>query len=175
MRAFVAIDTGPLPADRPARSSPLAPDHLTLRFFADLPDDRRPVVEAVLDRVASERPPFRLQFDGVGAFPNAARPRIVYVAVGEGRASVEAIAARIDDGLAAAGMPGDGRPFVPHRTVVRVRTARDRNIADEWLRDPPAPWEITVHELVLKQSVLTPQGARHTVLHRSPLGGAGPT
>jgi 2'-5' RNA ligase len=173
MRAFIALDV-PTPqfGGDPAVTRQGAGAHLTFRFFADLDAARVPEVVTAIDRTAAESTSFRLTLEGVGAFPNADSPRVVWVGVGEGRDATVAMAAQVDARLAAVGLPPEPRGFSPHITLFRVRGARDRERARLLLRDPPSGrfGETVVRELLLKESVLTPSGAVHRVLHRGLLG-----
>ena len=173
MRAFVAIDLPPVEGPVPAELRP--EDHLTLHFFEELPvEGIPPVVDAILDAVR-ECAPFDLEIRGVGAFPNPSRPRVVWAALAEGATTVESLAERLRQALASRGFPTERRPFVPHRTLARIRSPREAAWATRFLAAPEnvaRRWTRTrVTELVLKESELTPTGARHTVRERVPLGG----
>ncbi|MGC2289957.1 MAG: RNA 2',3'-cyclic phosphodiesterase [Thermoplasmata archaeon] len=173
MRAFVAIDLPPLEGPTPPGLRP--EDHLTLRFFEELPADRVPVVVDALAEAAGESGPFQLEVCGVGAFPTPQRPRVVWAGVGSGStAPLQTLAERLGRALAARGFPADRRPFVPHLTLARIRSARDLAWASRFLADPENAtriWTRTiVSEILLKEGVLLPTGARHTVLERRALG-----
>lgn len=174
MRAFVAIDLpdfGSAATGLPGSTS--AGRHLTLRFFADLQESERPLVERCLSEVAGATPPFRLGLAGIGAFPTLARPRLAYADVALGRAEVVELARRIDASLSHIGIPSDPRPFRPHVTILRVHSA-DQAAAVRVAagrKDPDSIVELEVREIVLKESELAPQGARHRLLSAFPLGG----
>lgn len=172
MRAFVAIELPPLDGPIPSELRP--EDHLTLQFFEDLPADRLPVAVEVMGSVAGDIAPFVLEVRGVGAFPTPHRPRVVWAGIGEGAVAVQSLGNRLRSALAARGFPVEGRPFVPHLTLARIRSPRDaawagrflggsENVGRVWVRTP-------VSELVLKESELLPTGARHTVRARVRLG-----
>lgn len=172
MRAFVAIDVPTLEGSIPADLRP--EDHLTLHFFEDLPVDRLPaVVEALTDAAgATER--FDLQIRGVGAFPSALRPRVVWAGTGDGREAVQSLVDRLRQSLAARGFAPESRPFVPHLTLARIRSAREAAWAHRFLGNPEQADRVwvrwTVSELLLKESELLPTGARHTIRERAVLG-----
>ncbi len=93
--------------------------HLTLRFLgptdpARLPDARAAVVDA-----AAGRAPFEVGLAGAGAFPSPARPRVLWLGVGRGLASLEALTVSLSGALAAHGWPHDDRPVRPHLTLAR--------------------------------------------------------
>lgn len=174
MRAFVAIDLPPW--EEPMPPGLRAEDHLTLHFFEELPADRIPSVVESMIAAAEGSVPFEMEVRGVGAFPSPARPRVVWAGVGEGSASLSALAGRLRDALTARGFPTESRPFVPHRTLYRVRSPRSAAWAHQFLGEPKNANRVwgrtTVRELVLKESELLPTGARHTVRERVPLAGS---
>jgi len=174
VRAFVAVDV-PSP-DVGTGLTPGSPTHLTLAFLGEVADDRVPeLVAAVRDGVGAAAP-FELVLAGTGAFPSRSHPRIVFADIGEGRAALEAIAGTVRAALTAHRFGFDGKPFVPHLTLLRVRGLRDVPLARRLLDTPPGR-ELGRHrvgELLLKSSELGPGGARHRVVARYPLVGASP-
>lgn len=91
--------------------------HLTLRFFGEIEADAAVRLGAALEAEAARHAPRRLSIEGAGLFPT-----VVWVGcVGDAAplaAAVEAVAA-------AQGLPPDGKPFVPHVTIGRVKSARN--------------------------------------------------
>ncbi len=158
VRLFVAIDVGP----RDATSE--APRHLTLRFLGEVDPSRVPDLVEPLERVARETPPFDLVLEGVGAFPNARNPRVVWIGATEGREEARALARRVDATLDGPSAPLPREEFVPHVTLFRVRSPAQRRRAEALLdgsERPPPPQRIRVTELHLKESTLAPAGAVH--------------
>jgi 2'-5' RNA ligase len=176
VRAFVAIDvpgaTGPGPGP-----GGHAPEHITLRFLGEVDGPTAATVSGALAAVAGRSAPFAMTLAGVGGFPDLERPRIVYAEVAEGRAEVVRLAADVQDALAGVGVPPEGRPFLPHVTILRVRSPRDRErarrLVDELGTRPIA--STVVRELLLKESDLRPEGAVHHVVGRWTLGPPGPS
>lgn len=174
MRAFVSVPVPPLLADPDLPSfSAAAPAHLTLRFFAELPEALIVPVAAAVRAVGSATPPFPLGLSGLGAFPDARRPRVVWVGLAAGAAELQAVASRLDDALGAIGLPSaERRPFVPHLTLFRVHGRADvvrfqrlaERLGSRRLADGMAT------ELQLNRSELGRGGAVHTVLVSQRLG-----
>jgi 2'-5' RNA ligase len=162
MREFVAVDVGP----EEAGGRRLAASHLTLRFLGEVPPERNGAIAARLGDVARESPPFVLRLEGVGAFPNPARPRVVWVGVTEGRQEVTELARRVRVALAEEFGP-ETEEFVPHLTLFRVRSPMDRTAAAELLsgtRPALPPRDVAVDQLLLKESVLGSRGAVHRTI-----------
>lgn len=168
MREFVAIEISPdLRASRPAS----APDHLTLRFLGEVAADESDRIVERLRPVAREVRPFTMTLEGVGAFPTAVAPRVVWIGVGRGREEVTELARRVHAALPTG---QEAEPFVPHLTWFRVRGPADRRAAAEALagaRPAPPPRTVEVREFVLKESVLGARGAVHRTIATFPLEG----
>lgn len=148
--------------------------HVTLKFLGDLPDSAQPELIASALLVAALTAPFEVGLTGTGAFPSLARPRVIWAGV-RAAPPLTALAARLEDALAAGGYPPDRRPSRPHVTVARCRPAR---AAEEW----PVPSERLfpfwrVARFVLMRT-LPPESrangtkARYNTVHTFPLAGA---
>ena len=174
MRAFVAIEVGPPAVEGEV---PRPPMHLTLQFLGEVPDDRLPGIAGALRDAVRDFPSFELTLAGVGAFPSPEAPRVVWVGVTEGREPLIRLAHRVQASLGEAGVRAPAATFVPHVTLFRVRSARDRRRARLLLdgsEEAPAPRTVPVTEIRLKQSVLTPAGPIHRTLETVPLSRAPP-
>jgi RNA 2',3'-cyclic 3'-phosphodiesterase len=176
MRAFVALEVPPIPPPVPAGLRP--EDHLTLHFFEELPLERVPAVVEAMGEVAAVSPPFELEVRGVGAFPALHRPRVVWAGIGDGAPSVQSVGDRVRQALSARGFPTENRPFIPHLTLARIRSAGQAAAAHRFLVDPENAGRVWVRtmvtEILLQESELFPTGARHTVRARVSLGSVPP-
>lgn len=169
MRAFVAVDVDSAGASPRAR----APSHITLRFLGEIGPDRLAALDPPLREVARKFPPFRIRLDGVGAFPDRHRPRVLWIGVTDGRAALVDLAERVRRALEPV-VGVDPTPFAPHLTLFRVRSPPDRTAAEELLggqRPMPAPRDVEVRQLLLKESELGRGGAVHRVVGTFPLAG----
>ncbi|MGA7923940.1 MAG: RNA 2',3'-cyclic phosphodiesterase [Thermoplasmata archaeon] len=173
VRAFVAVDV-PSDAlmDLPLRRA-VSTRHLTLRFLGETPDHRLETVAQAMHRAVEGCAPFELEWKGVGAFPNATRPRIVWAGIGAGSPELVRLASRLESELELAGWPKEPRPFVPHLTLLRVGTSEAAAAARDLLAlGPDRPLgRIRVEEIVLNESQLKPEGALHLPRARAPLRG----
>jgi RNA 2',3'-cyclic 3'-phosphodiesterase len=170
VREFIAVDVGP----GPGRSA--APQHLTLRFLGEVDPARNDRLRSVLEPVGARHAPFTIRLEGVGAFPSPERPRVVWVGVTGGREELLALAR---DVRAAVDLEfGDAaEAFVPHLTVLRVRSRTDREVAAALFagtRPPPPPRDVAVGRFLLKESVLGARGAAHRILAEFPLSASPP-
>ena len=148
--------------------------HITLRFLGELSAADAAAVRDVF-RPPFETGGFAVRLSGLGCFPAAGPPRVLWMGVGEGREALTAVAAEIDGRLASAGRVPETRPFNGHLTLGRMKRwpARSRAEVVRALSDvrPDTPrW--TVERVVLYESRRTPRGARYDALESPPLAGA---
>ena len=146
--------------------------HLTLAFLGELDDAALARVRRRAREVAASAAPFTADLRGAGAFPQPRRARVLWLGWGEGSGAVEALQARLANGLREDGIDLEARRFHPHVTLARARSPRDVfaivRALETWRSEP---WQITALDVMASR--LTPSGALHTRLERCPLGAAG--
>ena len=146
--------------------------HLTLKFFGNVPDDEIDTLAQAAREAAAETPPLQLQATGAGAFPSPTAPRVVWLGLGGEIVPLTQLFYRLEKAFAALGYPPEGRAFNPHLTLGRVKSPANRDkLARLLAKLPPLDWPpFEVRELILFQSVLSPQGSKYTPLQVIPLG-----
>ena len=151
---------------RPTRPEGL---HFTLRFLGNMtPAQEQQIVEAVA-AAADGMSAFPLAIGGFGAFPNARRPRVVWLGLREGAEPLIALQRHVEDELLRREIVPDGEGFTPHLTLARVRPEAGpaaRAALGTALAALPSVEQArsTAGAVSLVHSVLTPQGSRYTVL-----------
>lgn len=181
MRTFLAIELEPeikeaiRAGSEPVRSVGLktawvkeSSMHLTLKFLGEMKLEMVPRITAALSGVVLESAPFLLKVQGMGAFPNPRRPRVIWAGVQEKTGVLSSLWRRAEEALSDLGFKKEGRGFHPHITIGRIR-GTPRDITAE-LEDSFEGGEQEVSEIVLFQSDLNPAGAIHTPLAHLPLG-----
>ena len=173
------VDAGhPVPAGVGAQAAPLTEAvryvpaeqlHITLKFIDAIERGALPKLVAGVASRLSRQAPFDVTLAGVGAFPGARDARVLWVGVADGTSQLARAARGIDAASARCGVARERRPFRPHLTIARLRSARA--IA---LQQLPAPESATfrVQEAVLYESRPSSQGATHIPLSRLPFGQA---
>ena len=95
--------------------------HLTLKFLGDVHQREIAQVCQAVAQGAAEAAPFDLEVRGAGAFPNAARPRTVWLGADKGAESMVVLHDRVEAALAELGYREEHRRFQTHLTIGRVR------------------------------------------------------
>ena len=184
IRAFVAVDISQAARDALAEVSHrlqergvsgvrwVRPEgvHLTLKFLGDIDPTLVDGILEALERACRGIGPLRLAISGVGAFPNLANPRVLWVGLKGELESLGELQGRIDREVSVAGgLPLEERPFSPHLTLGRLRDSVSREerrrageAATEVGVDGDVSWD--VEDVNLIRSTLTPSGATYEVL-----------
>jgi 2'-5' RNA ligase len=182
IRAFVAI---PLPAALRAKLSVLQRDlqsnlpagavrwtradqiHLTLKFMGNVAPESLPDLEGALQRACQAAPSFQVRAEGVGCFPDAKQPRIVWVGIAGAGDALQALQASIERETKQWGEP-DSRAFQPHLTIGRMKHAT-RDVASALAqalaaKAKAALGEWRAEEVELIRSQLSSEGPQYTRL-----------
>ncbi|MCB8980245.1 MAG: RNA 2',3'-cyclic phosphodiesterase [Ardenticatenaceae bacterium] len=157
--------------DRAVRWVNRAQMHLTLRFLGDTAVTQLPSLQDSLNEIAAQHSPFQLRLNGLGAFPNRKRPRVVWAGLAGDVAVLQAMQAELEDRVVSLGWVREERPFSPHITLGRVKDASGAQALD-WSVGL-ANLAVTVTAVQLVQSELRPSGPVYTVRHVANLGRRG--
>ena len=141
--------------------------HLTLKFLGEIPEDR---VDALVERANAKLAglaPVELALGGFGAFPSAREARVLWLGVSRGAGALAKLARQLDSAARVVGAERERRPFSAHLTLGRLR--EPARVEIERLAAPESvAWTAT--EVVLYESRLAPDGARHVPLAHLALG-----
>jgi 2'-5' RNA ligase len=151
----------------PVRWSGPAGIHLTLQFIGETAEQRAPELLAAL--AALPAAPLTLQLEGLGAFPDLRRPRVIWAGLGGDLAALSRLQAAVLATTAPLGFALEERPFRPHLTLGRVRQEagpEERQALGRAIEraEAPAPLAWQAGGPTLFQSALTPAGAVYTAL-----------
>ena len=79
--------------------------HLTLKFLGDTPAGRLRQIKRALSAAAAELAPFSFTVEGLGCYPNARRPRVIWVGVKEQTGTMRALWQAVEAHVAPLGWP----------------------------------------------------------------------
>ncbi len=136
--------------------------HFTVKFLGNITQDTIDRIAECMESVQGLLG-FDIKVQGLGAFPRASRPRVIWVGVSDGRDRMVALSERLDAELSALGFEKE-RSHVPHLTLARSRR-RGRNPEIAAFLEKMGDLEIgTMHvdNLVLKRSDLSPRGPTYS-------------
>jgi 2'-5' RNA ligase len=145
--------------------------HLTLKFLGEVEAAAIPDLEQEVRQASSVHTRFPLVLRATGTFPDGKSPRILWAGVAE-EPALMSLQKAIEAGLEKRGFPAEARPFHPHLTLGRVKSAAHVHEAAaelEKYRDTVFG-EMTARTVTLFESVLKPQGAEYKVVAEFELG-----
>ena len=140
--------------------------HATITFLGNVDDSVLPEVYKATRRSALGLGRFNVVFEKLGGFPDAKRPRVVWVGCRDLSGSLETFKGRLDDALAPLGFEKEARAFRPHITLGRSKSPRGLpNLLSLMENLTFEPRSASIDGIVVLKSVLHSQGAEYSLLH----------
>ncbi len=138
--------------------------HLTLKFLGDVVRDSVDEISRMIEEAAQGIPPFQLEVNGLGVFPNLKRVQVAWVGLSGEVDKLGQLQQRIESNLARLGFAPESRAFTAHLTLARLgnRASLDERqkfgqlIADTKFE---TNYVIRVDAISLMRSQLTREGA----------------
>ena len=147
--------------------------HLTLKFLGGVSPANVELLTQMLSVEVNQYESFTIKFEGLGAFPNPRRPRVIWIGI-QAPTDFEALQHGIEAAAATLGYPAEKRPFSPHLTIGRVKQhagpagmQKIRNALEEM--EVGALGTVQANAVHLFKSDLKPTGAVYTRLFSAPL------
>lgn len=95
--------------------------HLTLKFLGEVAEESIEGIKEALSRIAEEHSKIRYRILGLGCFPNARRPRVLWAGMKGEIEKAAALQAAVEEALSRLGFQKENRRFSPHITVARIK------------------------------------------------------
>jgi 2'-5' RNA ligase len=145
--------------------------HFNLKFFEEIDKDKVDQLKKGLEDICKQFQPFEIKIAGVGAFPSKNYVRVIWLGVKDGYQTLISLAEMIENALEALGFETEER-FVPHLTLGRVRSGRNKNEMIVLLKELEniEVGKMKVDEIILFQSKLTPSGPIYEEFFKSMIG-----
>jgi RNA 2',3'-cyclic 3'-phosphodiesterase len=136
--------------------------HLTLKFIGEADPATLSQIENVLKTVRTAGP-LDLEFHGLGFFPDAKHPRVIWAGV-RSTSRLALLADSIDTALHTLGIPLEKKAFAPHVTLARLNSAllRPDFLAIEKNHSHQTFGSMVASEVQLIESRLKPSVAEYT-------------
>ncbi|MCL5428633.1 MAG: RNA 2',3'-cyclic phosphodiesterase [Chloroflexi bacterium] len=159
----------------PLRWVPVGNMHLTLKFLGDISRDQVPAITQILESESTRFAPMKLNINGLGAFPNPQRARVLWAGL-NAPDDLHELQNNIEARLTALGFSREERAFSPHLTLARVRGhARPvdlSRIRAELAATPkPSPTSASAERITLFRSELKSSGSVYNALSQFVLSG----
>lgn len=137
--------------------------HLTLKFFGNVRKEELPRISEAASRVAHEFSSFPIRVGGTGVF----RKQVLWIGVEDPSGQLSALQRRFEEECAREGFAKEDRAYRPHLTIARLRRPEGaRQLAESHLQTEFTATDVSVTELVLFRSELSPKGSRYTAISR---------
>jgi RNA 2',3'-cyclic 3'-phosphodiesterase len=140
--------------------------HFTLKFLGEEPEESVNVITEAAREAAKGAACFSITLEKLGGFPDAGRPRVLWIGVGAGAAEMRGLAGRLDAVLVENGFAKEERPFSPHLTLARIKTRAEGLVAARMIEVGPKD-EVAAFRascFALMQSVSTSDGVKYVPL-----------
>jgi len=133
--------------------------HFNLKFFEDLSNENKEKLKKVLEDICKQFQSFEIKVAGICAFPNKNYVRVIWFGVKDGYQMLVSLAEMIESALESLGFVSEEK-FVPHLTLGRVRTSRNKNEMLALLKELENVeiGKMFVDKIILFQSKLSPNG-----------------
>jgi 2'-5' RNA ligase len=143
--------------------------HFTVKFLGEVDAGIVSRVKDVLSQI--EYSPIKIVYQGVGAFPSLSHPNVLWVGSDkEGGMRLTELASIVESKIAHLRI-GDRKPFVPHLTIARVRSRKNKEALIRMINSNlnTVFGEEILTKIKLKKSDLTPKGPIYSDLYVKPL------
>lgn len=137
--------------------------HLTLRFLGDIDEEKIEDIVFTLDRLKTDFETIDFITNGIGFFPNAKYPNVVFIALDENGNNSEKLVEFIDKIILNFGIKPEKR-FIPHITLGRFRRDKRVKITD-YVNIKTEPFSIQFDCFYLMKSILTPKGSVYEIIN----------
>jgi 2'-5' RNA ligase len=147
--------------------------HLTLKFLGDMEAGRIDELGKAIESAVSDIKPFALEAKGIGVFPTARAPRVVWLGLVGDLDTLAALYERVEAAAEGLGFRREDRPFKPHLTLGRVKSPGGRDALMRLVsgHEKAELGSFTADAVSVMKSELKPAGAVYTEIRRIPLAG----
>ena len=140
--------------------------HLTLKFLGEVDPEAIPKLNGMLSEACKSERRFELRLHGLGCFPNARNPRVIWCGIDGETNSLSRLQHCVESSCAQVGFAPEDRPFRPHLTLGRVQGRRNlQPLMDRVLGGNDLACSFQADRFHVYKSSLKPQGAVYTVLN----------
>ena len=145
---------------------PSANIHLTLQFLGWIDTSALSSISSHLQQIAHRTLSFQVSYESLGLFPNAKRPRILWIGVKEGEKEIFTITQQLKAAHRRFVVPEE-KAYVSHLTVARLKNTSKSALSDimRTYKDTYFGKDV-VRDIMLMRSVLHRSGSVYSILKR---------
>jgi 2'-5' RNA ligase len=146
--------------------------HVTMKFLGAVSPEKIDAIRQGLSSLHSDSP-VKLEFRGLGFFPNEKRPRVFWAGM-NASPNLKILAADIESAVEKFGIPLGERPFSPHLTLARLQPPwLPEKLRAAIQQDQTREFgTLETRQFQLIESKLKPSGAEYTTLESFTFAGA---
>lgn len=133
--------------------------HLTLRFLGDIYENEAELISEKLEEARFGFEKISYSTNGIGFFPNARRPNVVFIGLEEEGENSAELVDTIDKAMLNIGIKPD-KKFVAHITLGRFRR-ENRKGAEGIQIENFEPFKVEFASFYLMKSILGPAGSKY--------------
>jgi 2'-5' RNA ligase len=148
--------------------------HLTIKFLGEVDYKRAGIIVDAATELVTNLEPFEVALGGVGAFPSAERPSVLWIGVAQGRERLDSLAAAVNDKFAVLGFSREHKELKPHITLARIRSYAGETAARRVLASgtEDSVSRFVVSQMSLMRSDPDPGGSIYTAVDEFPFRGS---
>lgn len=146
--------------------------HITLKFLGNTEEGLVEAIKEGLSKKLTAYHPFYIKISGIGYFPAKRPPRVIWVGIEES-GDLLSLYEAVESEVVRLGFIPEERPFSPHLTIGRVKSARRTpQLLEKIEKIRQLDFgSLEVKEASLMKSELRPKGAEYHCLAKIPFGG----
>jgi 2'-5' RNA ligase len=134
--------------------------HITLKFLGWVEDKDLEKLISMVSQTVENYGSFKVNFSGMGTFPEGKSPRVVWVGTTEGAEALEKLAKGLENDLSSAGFRSEKREFRSHLTIGRIKEQKGVDILKAKMASIKDPnfGEAMIDRVFIMKSTLTAKG-----------------
>ena len=140
--------------------------HLTLKFLGNISKSDLPIIRKYLGTISTKQKTFCVTTGSLKCYPDSRNPRVIFLEIIDIDKKLLQLKTSIDQILVQNGFNQEPRPYSPHLTLARTNQGGNRYYNRQLTRFLKSvgqikPQIITVNTLLLMESILYKDGAKH--------------
>jgi 2'-5' RNA ligase len=145
--------------------------HVTMKFLGNVPVEQCPALLSAVNEICAPFPPIRMTAGGIGFFPNAGNPRVIWVGVEDSGKLLPKLHEEFEERVASFSAEQRENRFQAHVTLARIKQMRREEaeklaqIARSSKADDLGSW--TASHVDLIRSQLSAQGASYSIMGKA--------